>query len=302
MDIPDTPRDAGTLRILFLGDVFGEPGRKAVIDMIPHLRERLAIDFIIVNGENSAGGRGITPKIAISLMRAGAAVITTGDHIWDQSEILEYMAGEPRLLRPLNYPDGTPGQGSVILETARGKVAVINAQGRTFTQPPLENPFLALDREVAVIRAATPVIFVDFHGEATSEKVAMGWHLDGRVSAVIGTHTHVQTADERILPGGTAFLCDAGMCGPVDSVIGSRVEPVLYKFKTGLPVRYAVAHGAVRVCGAWVEVDTATGKARRIERVNEIWRDAGKGKGSEAETEGTGATEGTNAAANPEIG
>lgn len=271
--IENQPAAAATLRILFLGDVFGEPGRKAVVDMLPKLRERLNIDFIIVNGENSAGGRGITPKIAIALMRAGAAVITTGDHIWDQSEIVEYLATEPRLLRPLNWPEGTPGQGSVVLETDKGKVAVVNAQGRTFTQPPLENPFLALDREIAVIREQTPVIFVDFHAEATSEKVAVGWHLDGRVSAVIGTHTHVQTSDERILPNGTAFLCDSGMCGPLDSVIGSKVEPVLHRFKTGLPVKFAVAHGPVRICGAWVEVDVATGKALQIERVNELWRE-----------------------------
>ena len=271
MEITDQP--ARTLRILFLGDVFGEPGRKAVLDWLPRLRERHAIDFAIVNGENSAGGRGITPKLAISFMRAGAAVVTTGDHVWDQSELVAYMATEPRLLRPVNWPEGTPGQGSVVLETEKGKVAVVQAQGRTFTQPPLENPFLALDREVEKLRAETPVIFVDFHAEATSEKIAMGWHLDGRVSAVIGTHTHVQTADERILPGGTAFLCDAGMCGPRDSVIGSKVDPVLYRFRTGMPVKFQVAHGPVRVCGAWVEVDVATGRALHIERVSEIWNE-----------------------------
>ena len=264
---------AATLRILFLGDVFGEPGRKAVIDMLPKLRERLSIDFVIVNGENSAGGRGITPKIAIALMRAGASVITSGDHIWDQSEIVEYVPTEPRLLRPVNWPEGTPGQGSIVLETAKGRVAVVNAQGRTFTQPPLENPFLAMDRELTVLREQTRVIFVDFHAEATSEKLAMGWHLDGRVSAVIGTHTHVQTSDERILPNGTAFLCDAGMCGPLDSIIGSRVEPVVHRFKTGLPVKFAVANGSVRVCGAWIEVDAATGKAIHIERINETWQE-----------------------------
>lgn len=273
VDTSEQTSPAATLRILFLGDVFGEPGRKAVIDMLPKLRERLEIDFIIVNGENSAGGRGITPKIAIALMRAGAAVITTGDHIWDQNEIVEYMATEPRLLRPINWPEDTPGQGSIVLETAKGKVAVVNAQGRTFTQPPLENPFLALDREIAVLREQTPVIFVDFHAEATSEKVAMGWHLDGRVSAVVGTHTHVQTSDERVLPNGTAFLCDSGMCGPLESVIGSKVEPVLHRFRTGMPVKFTVAHGPVRVCGAWVEVETATGKAVRIERINELWRE-----------------------------
>ena len=259
-----------TMRLLFLGDVFGEPGRKAVAEILPVLKERHNIDFIIVNGENAAGGRGITPKICIGLMRAGATVVTTGDHAWDQMEIQEYMATEPRLLRPLNYPDAAPGQGSVILETDKGKVGVITLQGRTFMQPPLENPFLAVDAEVESIRLETHVIFVDFHAEATSEKIAMGWHLDGRVSAVAGTHTHVQTADERILPCGTGFICDAGMCGPRDSVIGSRVDPVLHRFRTGLPARFLVADGPVQVCGVWVEVDIATGRTLHIERVFEI--------------------------------
>ena len=266
-----TESPSQTLRILFLGDVFGEPGRKAVIDFIPKLKERHAIDFVVVNGENSAGGRGITPRICIALLRAGAAVVTLGDHAWDQPEIIEYMATEPRLLRPINYPPGTPGQGSVVLETDKGKVAVLNAQGRTFTQPPLENPFLATEAEVAKLRGETPVIFMDFHAEATSEKIAMGRFLDGTVSAVIGTHTHVQTADETIFPGGTAFLCDSGMCGPVESIIGSRIEPVLARFRTSLPGRFIVAPGPVLVCGAWVEIDTATGKAFKIERIRELW-------------------------------
>jgi metallophosphoesterase (TIGR00282 family) len=266
-----SPPPPGVIRLLFLGDIFGDPGRRAVIDLIPKLKESAAIDFVIVNAENSAGGRGVTPKIAIALMRAGAAVITSGDHIWDQSEIIDYMAGEPRMLRPLNYPAGTPGQGSVILETAKGKVAVMNAQGRTFTNPPLENPFLATAAEAARLREETPVIFLDFHAEATSEKIAMGWHLDGVVSAVVGTHTHVQTADERILPNGTAHLTDAGMCGPEDSVIGSRVEPVLQRFRTSMPARFFVAQGPVRVSGACIDVDTATGRAISIIRVSERW-------------------------------
>ena len=266
-----TESPAQTLRILFLGDVFGEPGRKAVIDFIPKLKERHAIDFVIVNGENSAGGRGITPRICIALLRAGAAVVTLGDHAWDQPEIIDYMATEPRLLRPINYPPGTPGQGSIVLETDKGKVAVLTAQGRTFTQPPLENPFLAAEAEVASLREETPVIFMDFHAEATSEKIAMGRFLDGTVSAVIGTHTHVQTADETIFPGGTAFLCDSGMCGPVESIIGSRIEPVLARFRTSLPGRFIVAPGPVLVCGAWVEIDTATGRALKIERIRELW-------------------------------
>ena len=210
------------LRILFLGDIVGEPGRKAVISRLSAIRAEEDIDFIIANGENAAGGRGITPKISIDLLRAGIAVITTGDHVWDQIEIMEFMELEPRLLRPLNYPPGVPGGGSVVLDTAKGKVAVMNAQGRSFMQPPLENPFLAVEAEIARLRAeeGVKVIFLDFHAEATSEKIALGRALDGSISALVGTHTHVQTADEQIFPGGTAFLCDAGMCGPTHSVLG----------------------------------------------------------------------------------
>jgi metallophosphoesterase (TIGR00282 family) len=263
--------DAATLRILFLGDVFGEPGRRAIADRLPELKERLRLDFIIINGENAAAGRGLSPKLCIGLLRAGATVVTLGDHCWDQHEITDYMGTEPRLLRPLNFPPGTPGQGSIVLETDKGKVAVVSAMGRTFMNPPIENPFLALDQEVAALRQETPVIFLDFHAEATSEKIAMGRYLDGRVSAVVGTHTHVQTADERILPNGTAHLTDAGMCGPEDSVIGSRVEPVLQRFRTSMPARFFVAQGPVRVSGACIDVDTATGRAISIIRVSERW-------------------------------
>jgi len=263
--------ESPTIRLLFFGDVMGEPGRKALMDLIPILKVELAADFIIVNGENAAAGRGITPKIAIGLMRAGAAVVTSGDHIWDQKEIVPYLADEPRMLRPLNYPDGVPGSGSVVLETAKGKVGVINLIGRVFMGPLVDNPFPAVEQCVEEMRQETPIIFVDFHAEATSEKVAMGWHLDGKVSAVIGTHTHVPTADERVLPGGTAFLCDAGMCGPLDSVIGSQIEPVLERFKTAMPTRFGIGRGTVRVNGALVEVETATGRAVRIERVTRYW-------------------------------
>jgi metallophosphoesterase (TIGR00282 family) len=273
-----TPDDAAeptaeTFRILFLGDVVGEPGRKAVTTLLPLLKEELQVDFIIVNGENAAGGRGITPKIAISLMRAGAAVITTGDHIWDQKEIVPFMQEEPRLLRPINYPEGAPGQGTLILQTKKCKVGVINLQGRTFMKEGMENPFPAVLKCVTEMREETPVIFVDFHAEATSEKVAMGWHLDGLVSAVVGTHTHVPTADERILPKGTAFQCDAGMCGPMDSVIGSQIEPVLHRFYTALPTRFGVGRGAVRINGTLVTLDPATGKAQKIERVARTWHE-----------------------------
>lgn len=260
------------IRILFLGDIVGEPGRKAVIGRVSNLKREREIDFVIANGENSAAGRGITPRIAIDLLRSGIAVITSGDHIWDQKEIIDYMPTEPRMLRPLNYEEGTPGNGSVVLETDKGKVAVINAQGRTFMNPPLENPFTRIDEEVRrlVDEQKVKVIFVDFHAETTSESIAMGYHLDGKVSAVVGTHTHVQTADDRILENGTAHLTDAGMCGPERSVLGRNVESVVWRFKTGMPTRFPVAKGQVRLCGMIVDIDEETGKAIAVERYNEL--------------------------------
>ncbi|MFT4175188.1 MAG: TIGR00282 family metallophosphoesterase [Luteolibacter sp.] len=266
------------VRVLFLGDVVGEPGRKAVIEQLPLLKQRHQLDFIIVNGENAAGGRGITPKIAIDLLRAGAAVITTGDHVWDQQEIVDYFPTEPRLLRPVNYPEGTPGNGSVVLETPKGKIAVMQVQGRSFMQPPLENPFLAAETEADRLRAeGVGPIIVDMHAETTSEKIAMGRCLDGKVSLVVGTHTHVQTADERIFPGGTGFLCDAGMCGPEDSVLGRTVESVVWRFRTGMPTRFPVAKGPVRICGVMVEVEVASGVCRAIERVSFVVGNEGEG-------------------------
>ena len=258
------------LRIMFLGDVVGEPGRRAVIDLVPVLKKEYELDFVIVNGENAAGGRGITPKITIDLLRAGIAVVTTGDHVWDQKEIFNFIDTEPRLLRPINYPEDTPGQGSVVLETPKGKVGVIDVQGRTFMQPPLENPFRALDAAIAKMREETPVIFVDIHAETTSEKIAVGRFLDGRVSAVVGTHTHVQTADERVFPGGTAFLCDAGMCGPTESILGREIEPIVSRFITNLPATFPVAKGPVSLNGAIIDIDEATGKALGIQRFTRV--------------------------------
>lgn len=258
-----------SIRILFLGDIVGEPGRKAVIEQLPVLKQEESIDFIVVNGENSAGGKGITPKIAIDLLRAGAAVITTGDHVWDQQEIVDYFPTEPRLLRPMNYPEGTPGSGTVVLETSKGRVAVMQAQGRSFIQPPLENPYLAAESEAARLRAdGIGPILMDFHAETTSEKIAMGRLLDGKVSAVIGTHTHVQTADETIFPGGTGYLTDAGMCGPEDSVLGRNIESVVWRFKSGMPTRFPIAKGPVRLCGAIMEVDMETGRCLQIKRLS----------------------------------
>lgn len=263
------PSIMSTIRILFLGDIVGEPGRKAVIEQLPALKQSEAIDFIIVNGENTAGGKGITPKIAIDLLRAGAAVITTGDHIWDQQEIVDYLPTEPRLLRPINYPDGTPGNGSVVLETAKGRVAVMQAQGRSFIQPPLENPYLAVEKEAERLRAnGVGPIVLDFHAETTSEKIAMGRMLDGKVSAVLGTHTHVQTADETVFPGGTAYLTDAGMCGPEESILGRTIDSVVWRFKSGMPTRFPIAKGPVRLCGAILDVDASSGRCICIKRLS----------------------------------
>src|SRR2546422_7043424 len=257
------------LTVLFLGDVVGEPGRNALIARLPELKSKHALDFVVVNGENAAGGRGITGKITIDLLRAGVSVITTGDHIWDQKEILSFIDTEPRLLRPVNYPEGAPGSGSIVLETAKGKIGVLNVQARTFMQPILENPFRAAEAAVIKMREETRNIIVDVHGETTSEKIAMGRFLDGKVSAVIGTHTHVQTADEQILPGGTAFLCDAGMCGPVNSILGRAIEPIMNRFVSNMPAPFPVAAGEVRLHGALVPLDEKSGCAARIMRIDE---------------------------------
>ena len=257
------------LTVLFLGDIVGEPGRNAVIGRLPELKEKHALDFIIVNGENAAGGRGITGKITIDLLRAGVSVVTTGDHIWDQKDIIAFLELEPRLLRPLNYPEGAPGSGSIVLETPKARIGVISVQARTFMQPILENPFRAVEAALTKMRAETTNIIVDAHGETTSEKIALGRFLDGKVSAVIGTHTHVQTADEQIFPGGTAFMCDAGMCGPVNSILGRKIEPIMDRFISNLPSPFPVAGGEVRLHGALIEIDEATGRALRITRIDE---------------------------------
>ena len=269
------------LTVLFLGDVVGEPGRTAVIARLPGLKLKHALDFVIVNGENAAGGRGITGKITIDLLRAGVSVITTGDHIWDQKEIISFIDTEPRLLRPVNYPEGAPGSGSIVLETAKGKIGVLNVQARTFMQPILENPFRASEAAVIKMREETRNIIVDVHGETTSERIAMGRFLDGKVSAVIGTHTHVQTADEQIFPGGTAFMCDAGMCGPVNSILGRAIDPILNRFISNLPASFPVAGGEVRLRGALIEIDETSGRAMRISRVDE----PGPGDAAPAEPE-----------------
>jgi 2',3'-cyclic-nucleotide 2'-phosphodiesterase len=263
------------VKLLFIGDIVGQPGRRAVAELVPKLREQHALDFIIANGENSAGGSGITPKIAAEIFSAGVDVITTGDHLWDQKEVMELLANEKRFLRPLNYPPATPGQGSGVFEIRNPKpglqnisVGVLNLQGRTF-MPPLENPFLAGLDAVKKLREQTKIIFVDFHAEATSEKIAFARMLDGQVSAVVGTHTHVQTADEQIFPGGTAYLTDAGFTGPHESVLGREIAPVIQRFLTSMPQRFEVAKDRVILHGAVIEIDENTGRGMRIVRVME---------------------------------
>ena len=255
------------MKIIFLGDVVGEPGRDTVRHAIPILKERYAPDFFIVNGENAAGGHGITPKLAYELMRAGADVVTLGDHTWDQKEIFGFFAQEPRLIRPLNYPPGTPGAGFIIVQGNGKKLAVLNALGRTFMGPDVDNPFLLIKPLLEAMRRETLCILVDFHAEATSEKIAFGRHVDGQASLVIGTHTHVQTADDAILPGGTGYLTDAGFCGAHDSVIGRDVSSVIQKFVTLMPSKFPLATGALQADGLYAEIDEETGRAMRLERI-----------------------------------
>ncbi len=256
------------MKLLFIGDIVGQPGRRAVKELLPRLREEHRIDFVVANGENSAGGSGITVKTAEEIFAAGVNVITSGDHLWDQKEVTSLLETEKRFVRPLNYPAGTPGQGSVVVPLEGGlAIAVMNVQGRTF-MPALENPFHCALAEVERLRQATPIIFVDMHAEATSEKIAFARMLDGKVSAVVGTHTHVQTADERIFPGGTAFLCDAGFTGPHDSVLGREVEPVIQRFLSNMPQRFEVARNQVLLQGALIDIDPATGKATSIQRIS----------------------------------
>lgn len=257
------------MKLLFIGDIVGEPGRRAVKTLLPKLREQHDLDVVIANGENSAGGNGITPKTAEEIFSAGVDAITSGDHLWDCKEVSELLAREKRFVRPLNYPPGTPGQGSTLI-TKEGlpAVAVLNLQGRTF-MPPLENPFVLGRDEIERLRQQTRIIFVDFHGEATSEKIAFGRMVDGLVSAVVGTHTHVQTADEQIFPGGTAYLSDAGFTGPHDGCLGREVQPVIERFLTGQPRRFDVAKNRVMLHGVVIEIDETTGKAVKIQRVSE---------------------------------
>jgi hypothetical protein len=307
----------GALRVLFLGDVCAEPGRKAVEQELARLRQRLGADFVIANAENSAGGCGITPAIAKAMLAAGVDCITTGDHAYDRKEVWEYLGTEPRILRPLNFPPQAPGRGYGIYEcrmtngegtpgtegtsgqykvqnakgrmadleqaageTTKVKVAVVNLQGRVFMKA-LDCPFRRVLFALDEIRRETPVVFLDIHAEATAEKQAMGWFLDGRVSAVLGSHTHVQTADEAILAGGTAYITDVGMCGSFDSVLGMNKDLSLRRMIEMVPVRLQPATGDVRINGVWIDVEPQTGRALAIGRLSHsavpTWNQAGGG-------------------------
>jgi len=251
------------IRILFIGDIVGSVGRQALAEMLPKLREKYDPTFIVVNAENAANGRGLTGTIAKNIFDLGVHGITMGNHTWDNKDIFEFIDQEPRIVRPANFPKGTPGRGYTVLRSKGKELAVVNLQGRTFL-PPLDCPFQKADDILDELIRKYKYILVDFHAEATSEKITMGWYLDGRVSAVIGTHTHVQTNDQRILPMGTAYITDVGMVGPRDGVLGMDREPVLQKFRTQLPVRFVVGEGKWHFHAVVIDLDEMTGKATDI--------------------------------------
>jgi 2',3'-cyclic-nucleotide 2'-phosphodiesterase len=254
------------MRLLFIGDIVGSPGRRIVHDRLQDIVTQRSVDLVIANAENSAAGFGITPKIAEDLIALGISVLSGGNHIWDRKEIFEYFPHQPRLLRPANFPPGSPGSGLYVGEKNETKFAVLNLQGRTFMTP-IDDPFRTAAAELEKIPPDVKVILVDMHAETTSEKQAMGWFLDGRVSAVVGTHTHVATADARILPGGTAFITDVGMTGPHDSVIGMEKDPIIRRFQDALPARFSVAEGNVQMNTVFIDVNPEDGRALSIERV-----------------------------------
>jgi len=256
------------MKVLFIGDIIGKPGRRAVSKLLPTLVNDNRIDLVIANGENAAGGFGLTRKVVEELFAMKIDVLTSGNHIWDKKEISDFIDEYDTLLRPANYPDGSLGHGSVIASSIAGKpIGVLNLEGRVFMKP-LECPFRVAEKKIAELRQYTDIIIVDIHAEATSEKQALGWYLDGKVSAVLGTHTHVQTADERLLPQGTAYITDAGMTGPLDSVIGMKSEIIIRKFLTSLPARYDIAKHNVWLQGVILTIDDQSGRSTHIERLN----------------------------------
>jgi hypothetical protein len=254
------------MNVLMVGDVYGEPGRAALGKLLPKIRQQHQIDLAVVNVENSAGGFGITPALARSFLDQGVDVMTTGNHIWDKKEIIEYIGRENLLLRPANFPAGTPGSGFITVKAGPHRVAVLNLMGRVFMHP-IDCPFRKADEILPELRKDTPVILVDMHAEATSESVAMGWYLDGRVSAVVGTHRHVQTADERVLPGGTAYITDLGLTGPTDGIIGVDRDQIIQRFLTQMPIKFETAKGPAQLQGVVIVVDPDTGRASDIRRL-----------------------------------
>jgi len=254
------------MKIMMIGDIYGEPGRVAALKLLPRLREQHHVDFTVVNVENAAGGFGVTAQIAESFLDIGIDVLTTGNHVWDKKEIIPFIVKENRLLRPANYPAGTPGTGYITVKAGPYRVTVMNLMGRVFMHP-IDCPFRKAEAVLESAGGETPIRLVDFHCEATSESIAMGWWLDGKVSAVVGTHRHVQTADERVLPGGTAYITDLGMTGPTDGVIGVDREQILQRFLTQMPIRFETAKGPVAVHGVVITVDPETGRASAIERL-----------------------------------
>ena len=257
------------MRVLFIGDIVGEPGRHAVRELVPKIRERDALDCVVANGENIAAGSGLTPALTDDLFSYGVDCITTGDHVWKRKEIVERLNQDHRILRPANYPKGVPGVGSTAIALPSGvSVGVVNVIGRVFMQP-VECPFRVAKEEVERLLGKTRVILVDIHAEATSEKIALGYYLDGMVSAVAGSHTHVQTADEKVLPGGTGFIADVGMCGPFDGVIGRKKEQIIAKFLTQMPMKFEMAEGDIQLHGAIFDIDEKTGKTRSVKRIQE---------------------------------
>lgn len=258
----------GTLRVLAIGDIVGSPGRRAVKDLLPEFRKQHRIDFVVGNGENVSGGSGIRPQEAEELFKAGVDVLTGGDHVWGKRELIPYIDRTDRILRPANYPKEQPGSGFGVYSLGNGlSVGVIHVQGRVFMNISADCPFKTCDQAMEQIMPRTPIVIVDFHAEATSEKIAAGWHFDGRASFVFGTHTHIQTADERVLPMGTAYITDVGMTGPYDSVIGRNKEVVIQRFLTQMPARFDVATDDARLCGAVADINAQTGRADKIERV-----------------------------------
>lgn len=256
------------MKILLIGDIVGKPGRRAVKDIVPKLKKEEGVSFAIGNAENAAGGSGITPEVADDLLNSGIDCLTSGDHIWKRKEIYERIREDMRILRPANFPEGSPGCGGSVLCSSDGNmVGVINLTGRVFMPYHFECPFKTADREIERLKSSVRIIMVDMHAEATSEKIALGWYLDGRVSAVFGTHTHVQTADERILPEGTAYITDLGMAGPYDSVLGRKREHIIQRFLTQMPIKFEMAEDNVQLHGAIVDIDVNTGKAISIKRI-----------------------------------